>query len=298
MKNIINKLKKGFGISYEQPVGDTTETPVEKEPTSFIPVTTIKRDAIIAFIVQSLKPYVDERTVSVAGLRLYIVCNNIEQEEAAQVALCADKPGMFQSLYLERKLLNHFIQLEPSWFFDYEIVKEQLPEGIISQGNFGLKVVRAHERVVEHVTKARLQVLVGQAEQLEYELDPKTQLKYYIGRTKSPQLSSGKIQMNDIVFLGKDDAGYNDVIGQANLHVSRNHAYIEYDLKTGKYFLFPDKGGLPDNGNKLKVHTADDKVKWLNIYGVAHALQEGDQVELGGEAVLRFKNVFSDRGSQ
>jgi hypothetical protein len=37
------------------------------------------------------------------------------------------------------------------------------------------------------------------------------------------------------------------------------------------------------------VHTIDDKVKWLNIYGVAHALQEGDQVELGGEAVLRFK---------
>lgn len=291
MKNIINKLKKGFGISYEQPVADTTETPVEKEATSFIPVTTIKRDAIIAFVVQSLKPYVDERTVSVAGLRLYIVCNNIEQEEAAQVALCADKPGMFQSLYLERKLLNHFIQLEPSWFFDYEIVKEQLPEGIIGQGNFGLKVVRAHERVVEHYTKARLQVLVGQAEQLEYDLDPKTQLKYYIGRTKSPQLSSGKIQMNDIVFLGKDDAGFNNMIGQANLHVSRNHAYIEYDLKTGKYFLFPDKGGLPDNGNKLKVHTADDKVKWLNIYGVAHALQEGDQVELGGEAVLRFKLI-------
>jgi hypothetical protein len=48
---------------------------------------------------------------------------------------------------------------------------------------------------------------------------------------------------------------------------------------------------LPDNGNKLKVHTADDKIKWLNIYGVAHALQEGDQVELGGEAVLRFKLI-------
>ena len=142
----------------------------------------------------------------------------------------------FQTSYLERKLLNHFIHLEPAWFFDYEVVKEQLPEGIISQGNFGLKIVRAHERVVEHYTKARLQVLVGQAEQLEYELDPKAQLKYYIGRTKSPQLSSGKIQMNDIVFLGKDDTGFNEVIGQANLHVSRNHAYIEYDLKTGKYF--------------------------------------------------------------
>jgi hypothetical protein len=283
MKNILNKLKKGLGIGDEAPVTETTE-----ENNSFIPVTPVKRDAIIAFIVQSMKPYVDEKTVSVAGLKLYIVCDNAGQEETAQVALCADKPGMFQSAYLERKLLNHFIQLEANWFFDYELVTE-LPEGTIREGNYGLKVVRAHERVVEHHTKARLQVLVGQADQLEYVLDPKAQLKFYIGRSKSPQLSSGKIQMNDIVFLGKDDVGYNEVIGQANLHVSRNHAYIEYDLKTGRYLLFPDKGGLPDNGNKLKVHTVDDKTKFLNMYGVAHALQEGDQVELGGEAVLRFR---------
>lgn len=289
MKNIFNKLKKGFGISYEPQVTAESTESQENEPDSFMPATPVKRDAIIGFIVQSLKPYVDERTVSVAGLRLFIICQNTEQEEAAHVALCADKPGMFQSSYLERKLLNHFIQLEPNWFFEYELVKEELPGNIIRQGNFGLKVMRAHERVMEHYTVGCLQVLVGQTEQQEYILDPKQQLKYYIGRSKSPQLSSGKIQLNDIVFISKDEPGFDELAGRANLHVSRNHAYIEYDMKTGQYFIFPDKGGLPDNGNKIKVHTVDDKIKFLNIYGVAHALREGDQVELGGEAVLRFK---------
>lgn len=286
MKNILNKLKKGFGISQEVP--STQDTGTSEEPVSFIPVTPVKREAIIAFIVQSLKPYVDEKTVSVAGLKLFIVCNDTDQEEAARVALCEDKPGMFRSSYLERKLLNHFIQLEPNWFFEYELVKE-LPANILTQGNFGLKVMRAHERVMENYTIGCLQVLVGQTEKQEYILDPKQQLKFYIGRSKKPQLSSGKIQLNDIVFLAKDEPGFDETAGRANLHVSRNHAYIEYDLKTGQYFIFPDKGGLPDNGNKIKVHTVDDKIKWLNIYGVAHALQEGDQVELGGEAVLRFK---------
>lgn len=282
MKNIISKLKKGFGIT---PAGDTKE-----ESASFIPVTPVKREAIISFIVQSLKPYVDERTVSVAGLRLYVVCNSAGQEEEAQVALCADKPGMFRSSYLERKLINHFIQLEPNWFFEYELVSE-LPENCLQEGNFGLKVMRAHERVMDSYTIGCIEVLVGQTEQREYILDPKQQLKFYIGRSKSPQLSSGKIQLNDIVFLAKDEPGFDEHHGRANLHVSRNHAYIEYDLKTGQFFIFPDKGGLPENGNKIKVHTVDDKIKWLNIYGVAHALREGDQVELGGEAVLRFKFV-------
>lgn len=282
MKNFINRLKKGFGITQSADTNDVT--------TSFIPITPVKRDAIISFIVQSLKPYVDERTVSVAGLRLYIICDSAEQQEAAQVALCADKPGMFQSSCLERKLINHFIQLEPNWFFEYELVNE-LPEDCIRQGNFGLRVLRAHERVTDNYVVGCIEVLVGQTEQREYVLDPRQQLKYYIGRGKSPQLSSGKIQLNDIVFLAKGEPGFDEERGRANLHVSRNHAYIEYDLKTGQFFIFPDKGGLPENGNKIKIHTADDKIKWLNIYGVAHALHEGDQVELGGEAVLRFRYV-------
>jgi hypothetical protein len=292
MKNLFSKFKKSLGIAEENTATATVDNAqhvAAAEPTpSFIPATPVKRDAIIGFIIQSLKPYVDERALSVAGLRLYVLCADHEQEEAARVALLADRSGMFKAEYLERKLINHFIQLEPGWFFEHHIVRDQLPENTIQQGNFALKVVRAGEQIVEHYTPARIEVLVGQAEQFEYILDPHTKFKFYIGRTQRPQLASGKIQQNDIVFLGKEDAGFNEVIGGANLHVSRNHAYILYDPKTDQYFLYPDKGGLPDSGNKIKVHTIDDKIKFLNIYGVAHPLQPGDQIELGGQAVLRF----------
>lgn len=262
-----------------------------KASDAFLPATHAKREEIIAFIVQAMKPYVDEKSLSVAGLHFYILCANQEEEAIAQVALYADKPGLFRKEHLERKLINHFIQLEPDWFFEGQFVKDQLPENCIQQGVYGLKVVRPNERIVTNYSKATIQVLVGQAEQEAYILDPHTKFRFHIGRSKAPQLSSGRIQQNDIVLVGKEEAGFDERLGHVNLHVSRNHAYILYEPKSDQYFLYPDKGGLPDNGNKTKVHTADDKVKWLNIYGVGHALQEGDQIELGGEVVLRFQKI-------
>jgi hypothetical protein len=285
MKNLFERFKRNL-IPQQPAVG--SDASVAATATSFIPVTAVKRDAILGFIIQALQPYVDERSLSVAGLRLYVRCHSIAEEESARVALCTDKPNMFRNQYLQRKLLNHFIQLEPDWFFEYEIV-EELPAGCIREGNFALKIVRAGEHKQEHFSTAFIRVLAGQTEQQEYTLDPRIQVKYHIGRSKQPQLSSGKVRLNDIVFLGKEDAGFNETQGSANLCVSRNHAFILYDPATDKYLLYPDKGGLPDNGNKLKVHTADDKIKWLNIYGMAHVLQDGDQIELGGAAVLLFK---------
>lgn len=297
MKNLINKLKKSFGLTDDQPAPAGTPTvdvmpvatPVESSAGGFMPVTPVKRELIARFIIQSLKPYVDEKSMSVAGIRLYVHCTDAGQEEAAKIALCADKPGMFRTEYLERKLINHFIQLEPGWFFEYHIVHDQLPAGCIQQGQYGIKVTRAGDQVVEKFTTAGLQILVGQAEQFEYLLDPHLQLRFNIGRSRSPQLATGKVQLNDIVFIGAGEPGYDEGIGKANLHVSRNHAYIVYDPKNNKYLLYPDKGGLPESGNKLKVHTADDRIKLLNMYGIGHHLQDGDQIELGGEAVIRFK---------
>jgi hypothetical protein len=291
MKNIINRLKKGFGLQ-ETIVTDQSESPAQSKPASFIPATHVLREAITRFIIESLQPYVDEKSLSVSGLHFYIVCTSQQQEEAARVALYTDRPGMYKAEHLERKLQNHFIQLEPGWFFEWHIVNDKLPEQCMQKGNFGLKVTGAGEHAHEQYTKAFIQVLAGQAEYGEYILDPRKQLRFNIGRSKSPQLFSGKIQQNDIVFLAKGEAGYNELTGNPNLHVSRNHAYIVYDPKSGHYLLYPDRGGLPDNGNKLKVHTGHDKIKWLNIYGVAHCLCDGDQVELGGEAVLRFQSML------
>jgi len=45
---------------------------------------------------------------------------------------------------------------------------------------------------------------------------------------------------------------------------------------------------LPENGNKTRIYTTDDKVKSLNVPGVSHELQSGDQIELGGAAIIKF----------
>jgi hypothetical protein len=253
-----------------------------------IPATRARREDIIRFIINGLKPYIDEKAHTIAGLRLYVQCNDKEQLETLQVALCTDNPGMFQQDHLERKLVNNFIQMADNWFFECHFVKDTLPDHCLAQGPYGLEVIRRGQAFVQQYSTARLQVLVGKAEFPEYILNPRQQLKFTIGRTRNPQLPSGKIHKNDIVFWGQGEPEFDDTVAGINLHVSRNHAYIVYNPQQDKFFLFPDKGGLPENGNKTRIYTADDKVKSLNVPGVSHELQYGDQIELGGAVILVF----------
>jgi hypothetical protein len=279
MKNFLKRLL----------TNPTPASPEQSEPPALsIPATKAKREEIIKFIINGLKPYIDEKGHTIAGLRLYVVCNNKEAEETLKVALCDDTPGMFQKDHLERKLVNNFIQLAGGWFFEHHLVHDKLPDYCIMHGVMGLEVIRRGQDLFQQYSVARLQVLVGQTEFAEYELNPQQQLKFSIGRTQHPKLSTGKIHTNDIVFRAQDDPQFNAQTGAANLHVSRNHAYILYNPQLDKFFLFPDKGGLPENGNKTRIYTTDDKVKSLNVPGVSHELQNGDQIELGGNAILVF----------
>ncbi len=68
-----------------------------------------------------------------------------------------------------------------------------------------------------------------------------------------------------LCFGGRTTRKFDAQTGDANLHVSRNHAYIMYNPQLDKFYLFPDKGGLPENGNKTRIYTTDDKVKSLNV---------------------------------
>jgi hypothetical protein len=284
MKNFLKRL-----LTNPTPVTPEQSEPIQvSSPALSIPATKAKREEIIKFIINGLKPYIDEKGHTIAGLRLYMLCNNKEQEETLKVALCDDTPGMFQKDHLERKLVNNFIQLAGGWFFEHHLVTDKLPDYCITHGSMGLEVIRRGQDLFQQYSVARLQVLVGQTEFPEYELNPQQQLKFSIGRTKNPKLSTGKIHTNDIVFWSQDDAPFDAQRGMANLHVSRNHAYILYNPQLDKFFLFPDKGGLPENGNKTRIYTADDKVKSLNVPGVSHELQNGDQIELGGNAILVF----------
>jgi hypothetical protein len=288
MKNFFKRLLTNpTPVAPEQ--GEVLPDTVNNQPALSIPATRAKREEIVRFIINGLKPYIDEKGHTIAGLRLYVVCNNKELEETLQVALCTDTPGMFQKDHLERKLVNNFIQLAGDWFFEHHLVKDKLPDYCITHGGaMGLEVIRRGQNFVQQYSIARLQVLVGKAEYPEYELNPQQQLKFNIGRTKNPQLTSGKIHTNDIVFWGQDEPAFDAQTADANLHVSRNHAYIVYNPQLDKFFLFPDKGGLPENGNKIRIYTVDDKVKSLNVPGVSHELQHGDQIELGGAAILIF----------
>ena len=244
MKNIISIFKKSVGIQApEMQTKDTIHAQVM--PSTFIPSTPVMRDAIAQFILKSLQPYVDEKGLAVAALHFYVLCRSQQETEAARVALYMDKPGLFKTKQLERILMNHFIPLEPGWEWETHLVQDQLPDNCLQQGNFGLKILGAGQHAQEHYIKAILQVLSGQAACSEYELDPLQQRRFSIGRGKAPQLASGKIQQNDIVFLGKEDPGYNELTGTPNIKVSRNHAFIIYEPNTGRYLLYPDKGGLP-----------------------------------------------------
>lgn len=288
MKNFLKRwLTNPTPVAPEQ--GEPSPATSNVQPALSIPATRAKREEIVRFIINGLKPYIDEKGHTIAGLRLYVVCNNKELEETLQVALCSDTPGMFQKDHLERKLVNNFIQLAGDWFFEHHLVKDKVPDYCITHGAMGLEVIRRGQDFVQQYSIAKLQVLVGKAEYTEYELNPQQQLKFSIGRTKNPQLPSGRIHTNDIVFWGKEDPLFDAQAGEANLHVSRNHAYIIYNPQLDKFFLFPDNGGLPENGNKTKIYTTDDKVKSLNVPGVSHELVDGDQIELGGSAILVFK---------
>jgi hypothetical protein len=288
MKNLFKWFTKTMVPENTEPVNSASAATNNSNAALSIPATRAKREEIIRFIINGLKPYIDEKAATVAGLRLYILCNDKEQEETLRVALCTDTAGMFQKDHLERKLVNNFINLADGWFFEYHFVNDKLPDHCKAQGMYALEVIRRGQAFVQQYSKARLQVLVGKTELPEYELNPQLQLKFNIGRTKNPQLTSGKIHKNDIVFWGQGDAQFDEQTAGANLHVSRNHAYIQYNPQQDKFFLFPDKGGLPENGNKTRIYTVDDKVKSLNVPGVSHELQYGDQIELGGHAILVF----------
>lgn len=253
-----------------------------------IPAAAGYRDAVLRFILRSLQPYVDEKAAVIDGLRLYVRCKDVQEATLAQVALFLDQPGHFKDAILERHLLNHYINLSRSWFFEVTVMEGEFAAELLVQDDFALDIIRPKSQLGSGFSKAVLKTLLGQTEQSEYALDPAKQLKYYIGRSRQPRLASGKIHPNDIVFLGADEPGYDAEKGKGNLQVSRNHAMICFDTRFKKYFLYPDKGGLPESGNKLKVYTEEEKVKQLNIEGVPHELKDGDQIALGGEAILVF----------
>jgi hypothetical protein len=298
--SFIKKLKKIFGIDEEpveesKPEAEADAAEPEKRsskinrPVSSLPPAPEKREEIVRFIIHSLRPYMDEKSNTIAGLQFYILCENNEEEELAKVALYAGTPDKFKQEELHRKLTDNFIHLPDNWFFEFNIVRDKLPECRFKKDFFALEIVDLMQKGSNFPT-ARLLPLEGQTSESEYLLNPNQKQKYFIGRGKNPILESGRTHTNDIVFLDKDDAEFDETKGASNLFISRNHAFIAYNPYQRKYFLYVDKGGLPSSGNKTKILKAGegDRIVRVDILGAAHELSDGDQIELGGEAKLLF----------
>ena len=120
-----------------------------------------------------------------------------------------------------------------------------------------------------------LSVITGTAEPAQIRLQGP---RINIGRTREAIQSGGPTRRNDISFSEDDSVGKS---------VSRQHAHVELDTKTGQYRLFNDrvyKGAencgvyLVRAGNSQAVHRG----------GHGAVLQTGDEIHLA-QAVLRIE---------
>jgi hypothetical protein len=294
--SFLESFKKLFGFTSaptESPAPPTERTqpaPVISASTPAGPPPAAQlRNRLLRFIVGKLRAYQNEPDTAPTGMRLTIVAANPEEEELYRVALWATQPEKFRK-ELNRQLADNYINLPPDWRFEHHFFQEALPECTYQEGNIGLIVLDKSKPDGTPVL-ARVRALVGQTEEVLYELDPAKKTSYCIGRGHMTQTSSGRVRTNDIVILNDDDTGFDAIKGADNAAVSRAHASIRYDMNQRRYALLVDPGGLPSSGNKTKVIHPDDTIERADIPGMSYPLQDGDQIELGGAVTLLFELV-------
>ncbi|GAB3540584.1 hypothetical protein GCM10027577_04690 [Spirosoma fluminis] len=252
-----------------------------------LPPAAQRRDQVLRFLLEKLRPYQNEPGAAPTGLRLCIRSVNPEEEELYRVALWTSQPGKFQA-ELSRQLADNYITLSKNWRFDYEFLPDELPAEAFREGNLGLIVFDGSKPDTTPLL-ARIVTLVGQTGRDEYLLDPSVNDCYCIGRGRTSQTTSGRVRTNDIVILNEDEPGFDPQRGANNGAVSRSHATIRYNKVQRQYSLVVDTGGLPAGGNKTKIVHPNDRVERADIGGLNYPLQDGDQIELGGAVTLRFE---------
>ncbi|CCH57177.1 hypothetical protein BN8_06583 [Fibrisoma limi BUZ 3] len=292
--SFIDTLKTLFGLTpsrVDQPTDQPNDTegtlPSPKPAPSGLPPAAQRRDQVVRFIVDKLRPYQNEPGAAPVGLRLCIACSSPEEEESYRVALRTNQPGKFQT-ELNRHLADNYISLSKNWRFESEFYQGELPDCTYREGNLGL-IVLDGSKPDGPPQLARLVTVAGQTEQTEYLLDPTQQTTFCIGRGRTTQTSSGRVRTNDIVILNDNDPGFDPEKGAGNGAVSRAHATIRYNMAQRQYALLVDAGGLPASGNKTKIFHPDDRMERADIAGMSYPLQHGDQIELGGSVTLHFE---------
>lgn len=121
---------------------------------------------------------------------------------------------------------------------------------------------------------ARLVVTIGKAEPAELTLE---RAWVNIGRTRDAVQTGGPTRHNDIAFSEEDSVSKS---------VSRQHAHIERDAKSGQYRLFNDR--LYKGADQCGVYLVRGGVSQaVHRGGHGSVLRAGDEIHLA-QAVLRF----------
>ncbi len=190
--------------------------------------------------------------------------------------------GKFFAQFCQEELRSGLSKLNYRFPADLQVEVETTPD---------LPAAKEHWLIVEAESRAdsapaasgtkraaRLVVLKGLANQTELAL---TKARTNIGRTVDVYRADGPSRRNDLAF---------DEANEISRTVSREHAHVTYNKKTGEYRLFNDRSYQPDtkpgascglwiirDGLSNEVHRGARGVK----------LESGDEVHLG-RAVLKF----------
>lgn len=217
------------------------------------------------------------------GLKLFVIPQT-GSEGLAYHHLFSDNGFKIE---LQRQLENSYVQLSDDWSFIPEIV-EAFPEDCTPL-NQVVAIMLLDKGSVKH-KEAILTVLAGKTWKKSYDLKPNNDV-INIGRGKSPVTDSGRIQANQMAFIDPEEEKLDDKIKDINLHVSRFHCYIKYDLSQMKYCLYLAKD-IFQSGHITKILRGsgnnEQKID-INNDRMAYPLEHDDQIQFNKKAVLEFK---------
>ncbi|WP_158799938.1 FHA domain-containing protein [Pedobacter sp. L105] len=241
------------------------------------------RDSILQLVKEELQKLDGAEGYALSVMELYVDAG-ADEHFLYQTALYTTTPEKLKE-EVQRIADNFALDLPKGWALEV-LFTDQLPENALRRKGlkagliFKAKTAKASVTAERTDSQARITVIKGRAEEEQYMLDPR-QGRINIGRENHIQANDGSFRINTIAF--PDD--------EHNKFISRQHAHIEWDEKSGSYKLYADEGGVPP-GNKTKIRTAKDESMFkLNSTQIGYSLSKGDQIVLGDVIVLEF-NLF------
>lgn len=271
--NIFNKIKSWFALSEQNK--ETDKTPIAE---TGLHLTDNTINAIVGALQQL--SFVGK---DIVGLKIFVLPKSQTDELAYNNLLPTEE---FKT-ELQRKLDNKWVKLSDNWTFSFEIVTN-LPEES-SKINEVLAIQLLNRRSIKH-KEATIIALAGKTWKKNYDLKP-NEVVYNIGRGKKPVLESGRIQENQIAFIDPDEQALDEKTNDINLHISRFHGSIQYDLVQMKYCLHLAKM-IFQSGHDTKIlrsiNGKENKID-INNEQISYPLEDGDQIVFNKKAILEFR---------